>query len=158
MSWIEELPNSNLQIPFWSMPPSVRVIINDVVGGYYITVAGRSYEGQGGFQYLLLVSIPSLYAFSLFGRGWSTIWIQYNSPLDLAENSDKTFLRLAVFATLLIGQTSVYSMFQGTWRVIKILSFNITRQRHQSEISYIPLFLVSDYVKIRRKIKDICDG
>ena len=29
---------------------------------------------------------------------------------------------------------------------------------HQSDIDYIPLGLVSDYVKSKRKIKDICDG
>ena len=34
----------------------------------------------------------------------------------------------------------------------------VTIYMHQSEISYIPLGLVSDYVKSKRKVKDICDG
>ena len=68
MDWIEDLPNSDLQIPFWRIPPAVRGILNDVVGGYYVSREGIDDEGQKGFQQLLLVSIYSLYAVSLFGR------------------------------------------------------------------------------------------
>ena len=55
------------------MPPSVRVIINDGFGGYYVTGSGRTYEVKEGLQYPLLVSIYSLYTVALFGRGWSTV-------------------------------------------------------------------------------------
>ena len=119
MDWIEDLPNSDLQIPFWSIPTSVRGKLNDGVGRYYVAGAGRAYEGQEGVQHLLLVSISSLYTIALFDCGRSTVWIWFNFPSDLAENSDNTFIRLAAFTTLLIGQTQIYSMVQGTWRVIK---------------------------------------
>ena len=73
MDRIEDLPNSDLHIPFRSIPPSVRVILNDGVGGYDVAGAGRAYEGKEGVQHLPLVSISGLYAVSLFGRGWSTV-------------------------------------------------------------------------------------
>ena len=110
MDPIEDLPNSNLQIMFWSIPPSVRAILNDGVGGYDVAGAGIAYEGQEGVQRLLFVIIYSLYAVALFGRVRLTVWIRFNPPSDLAENSDNTFLRLAVFNILLIGQTSISSM------------------------------------------------
>ena len=49
------------------MPPSVRGILNDGVGGYDVAGAVRSCEGQEGVQHLLLVSISSLHSVSLFG-------------------------------------------------------------------------------------------
>ena len=55
------------------MPPSVRVIRNDGVGGYGVTGVGRAYKGQERVQHLLLVSIYSLCGVSLFGHGRSTI-------------------------------------------------------------------------------------
>ena len=114
MDRIEDLPNSNFQIPFLSMPPSVSGLLNDGVGGYDVSGAGRAYEGKERVQHLLLVSISSLSAVALFGRGWSTVLIRFDPPSDLAEISDNTFLRLATITTLLIGQTSISSMFQGT--------------------------------------------
>ena len=42
------------------MPPSVSGKLNDGVGGYDVSGAGRDYEGQEGVQHLLLVSISSL--------------------------------------------------------------------------------------------------
>ena len=48
------------------MPPSVREILNDSVGGYDATGAGRDYEVQEGVRNLLLVSISSLYDSRLF--------------------------------------------------------------------------------------------
>ena len=51
------------------MSPSVLGIINDGVGGYDAARAGRDYEVQEGVQHLLLVSIFSLCAVSLFGSG-----------------------------------------------------------------------------------------
>ena len=42
------------------MPPSVRGILDDGVGGYDVAGAGISHEGQKGVQHLLLVSISSL--------------------------------------------------------------------------------------------------
>ena len=119
MDCIEDLTNSNLQIPFWSMPPSVHGKLNDGVGGYDVAGAGRAYEGQEGVQHPLLVSMYSLYTFSLFGCGSSTVWIQFNPPSDSAEKSENTFLLLAAFTTLLIGQASISSMVQGTWRSIQ---------------------------------------
>ena len=96
------------------MLTSVRIILNDVIGGYDVAGAGRSYERQEGVQHILLVIISGLCDIALFGRFWSTVLIQFNSPLDLAENSDNTFLRLAVFTNLLIGQTSISPMVQVT--------------------------------------------
>ena len=55
------------------MPPSVRVKLNDGVGGYDVSGAGRAYECQEGVQNLLLFSIYSLYAVALFGRGRLTV-------------------------------------------------------------------------------------
>ena len=55
------------------MPPSLRVKLNDGVGGYDVSGAGRTYEGQEGFQHLLLVSISSLYANTLFGHSRLTV-------------------------------------------------------------------------------------
>ena len=49
------------------MPPSVRGILNDGVGGYDVSGADRASEGQEGVQHLLLVSISSLHAVSIFG-------------------------------------------------------------------------------------------
>ena len=69
MDQIEDLPNSNLQIPFWIMPPSICGKLNDEVGGYDYAGTSRDYEGQEVDQHLLLVSISSLYDVSLFGRG-----------------------------------------------------------------------------------------
>ena len=45
MDWIEDLPNSDLQIPFWIMPPSVCGKIDDGVGGYDVAGEDRAYEG-----------------------------------------------------------------------------------------------------------------
>ena len=53
------------------MPPSVRGILYDGVGGYDAFWAVRAYEGQEGVQHILLVSISSLYGVALFGRGRS---------------------------------------------------------------------------------------
>ena len=55
------------------MPPSVRGKINDGVGGYDVARAGRAYAGHKVVQHLLLVSIYSLYAVAIFGRGRSTV-------------------------------------------------------------------------------------
>ena len=46
MDRIKDLPNSDLQIPFLSMPPSVRGIPNDSIGGYDVAGAGIAYEGK----------------------------------------------------------------------------------------------------------------
>ena len=46
MDRIEDLPNPDLQIPFLSMPPSVRGILNYGVWGYYFVGASRAYEGK----------------------------------------------------------------------------------------------------------------
>ena len=72
MDRIEDLPNYDLQIPFLSMPPSVHGMLNDGVGVYDATGAGRAYAGQEGFQHLLVI-ISSLYAVALFGHGRSTV-------------------------------------------------------------------------------------
>ena len=55
------------------MPPSVRGIINDGVGGYGATGAVRYYEGQEGVQHPLLVNISSLYDVALFGSVQSAV-------------------------------------------------------------------------------------
>ena len=73
MDQIKDPPNSDLQILFLSMPPSVRGILNDGFGGYDVPGEGRADEVQEGLQHLLLVSISSLYAVSLFGCGRPTI-------------------------------------------------------------------------------------
>ena len=119
MDRIEYLPNSDLQIPFWSIPPSVRGKISDGVGEYDVSGAVRSYEFQEAVQHLLLVSISSLYAVALFCCGRSNVWIWFNPPSDLVESSDNTLLWLAVLTTLLIGQPSISLMVQGTRKVIQ---------------------------------------
>ena len=48
------------------MHPSVRGIFNDGIGGYDVAVVRRSYEVQEEVQYLILVSIASLYNVALF--------------------------------------------------------------------------------------------
>ena len=73
MDQIEDLTNSDLQIPFLSIPPSVHGKINDVVGVYGVDGLGKAFEGQEGVQNLLLVRIYSLYAVSLIGRFRSTV-------------------------------------------------------------------------------------
>ena len=55
------------------MPLSVRVILNDGVGGYDVSGAGRAYEGKERVQHLLLVSISSLYSVALFVHVRSTV-------------------------------------------------------------------------------------
>ena len=55
------------------MPPSVRVKLNDGVGGYDVSGVGRDYEYQEGVQHLLLFSISGIYPVGLFGRGWLTV-------------------------------------------------------------------------------------
>ena len=73
MGWIEDLLNSDLHIPFLSMPPSVRVIFNDGVGGCDFSGAVRDYEGREGVQNLLLDSMYSIYDVALFGHGRSNV-------------------------------------------------------------------------------------
>ena len=131
MDWIEYLPNSNLQTPFWSMPLWVLGKLNDDVWGYDVAGLGRGYKGQEGVQHVFLVSISSLYAVALFGYGRVTVWIQFNTPKDLAENSHNTFLRMAAFITFLIGKTSMSSMVQGIWRAIQ----NNFIKHHREEAS-----------------------
>ena len=46
MDRIEDLPNSDLHIPFLRIPPSLRGILNYGVGEYYVAGAGRFYEVQ----------------------------------------------------------------------------------------------------------------
>ena len=144
MDRIEDLPNYDFYIPFWSIFPSVHVIRNDAVGGYDVSGAVGSYVVQEGVQHLLIVSISSLYGVAAFGWGWSTVWIWFNPPSDLAGNSNNTFLRLAAFATLLIGQILIYSMVQVTWRVIQ----NPFIQHHQTEASII-YCLYSPWLSLR---------
>ena len=48
------------------MPPSVRGIINDGVGGYDVAGVVRAYEVQEGIQHFLLDIISSLHAVSIF--------------------------------------------------------------------------------------------
>ena len=55
------------------MPPSVRGIRNNGVDGYDVTGVGRAYEGQEGFQNLLVVSISSIYDVFIFGHGRLTV-------------------------------------------------------------------------------------
>ena len=55
------------------MPPSVGGKINDGVGGYDVSRAGRCYEEREVFQHLPLVSISSLYNVALFCRGRLTV-------------------------------------------------------------------------------------
>ena len=55
------------------MPHSGSGILNDGVGGYDVAGEGRAYEGQEGFQHLLLVSIYSIYDVALFGCIQSTV-------------------------------------------------------------------------------------
>ena len=57
------------------MPPSVRGILNDGVGGYDVAGAVRAFEGQEGVQHLLLVSIYSLHSVSFFGGDHYTVSI-----------------------------------------------------------------------------------
>ena len=102
-----------------------------VLGGYDAAVAGRAYEGQGGFQNLLLFIISSIYTVALFVHGRSNVWILLNPPSDLMENSDNTLLKLAAFTTVLIWQRSKCSMVKGTWRVV----LNPFIQHHRTEVS-----------------------
>ena len=73
MDQIKDPPNSDLQILFLSMPPSVRVIFNDGVGGCDFSGAVRDYEGREGVQNLLLDSMYSFYDVALFGHGRSNV-------------------------------------------------------------------------------------